>query len=115
MTTSQEFMLLFRFTPDFSHQPTAEEMDAMHQTWGAYFGKLAMQEKLVSTHQLGFEGVQVAADSSVTEGIAIIENQTMSGNLIVRASSLAEATEIAKACPILQMGGNVEVRSTIPM
>ncbi len=115
MTTKNEFMLLFRFEPNFTYQPTAEEMAAMHQQWGAYIGGLAIQEKLVSTYQLGFEGKQVKADQSVNEGINLAENQTLGGNMIVKAENINEAVEIAKGCPILHMGGNVEVRNIQPM
>jgi hypothetical protein len=33
----------------------------------------------------------------------------------LKAESLEVATELAKKCPILFMGGSVEVRSLIPM
>ncbi|MCU0327330.1 MAG: YciI family protein [Spirosomaceae bacterium] len=115
MKSSNEFMLLFRFEPNFNYQPSAEEMAQMHQQWGSYIGGLAIQEKLVGTHQLGFEGVKVSADQSVNDGIVIAENQTLGGNMVVKANSLAEAVEIAKGCPILMMGGNVEVRNILPM
>ncbi len=115
MKSSKEFMLLFRFEPNFNFQPTPEEEALMHQQWGAYIGGLAIQEKLVGTHQLGFEGVKVSADQSINQGIVIAENQTLGGNMVVRASSINEAVEIAKGCPILMMGGNVEVRDILPM
>lgn len=115
MKNSNEFMLLFRFEPNFSYQPTAEELTQMHQAWGGYIGGLAISEKLVSTYQLGFEGLKVSADKSMVDGILIAENQTLGGNMIVKAADLNEAAEIAKGCPILQMGGNVEVRSINPM
>ncbi len=115
MKNSNEFMLLFRFEPNFDYQPSAEELAAMHEQWGAYFGRLAMQEKLVSTHQLGFEGMKISADQSVNQGIVISENQTLGGNLIIKADNIDEAVEIAKNCPILLMGGNVEVRTILPM
>lgn len=115
MKSSKEFMLLFRFEPNFNFQPSAEEEALMHQQWGAYIGGLAIQEKLVGTHQLGFEGVKISADQSVNDGILIAENQTMAGNMVVRANSIQEAVEIAKGCPILLMGGNVEVRDILPM
>jgi hypothetical protein len=57
----------------------------------------------------------VAADNSVSEGILISENQTLGGNMIVKAADLNEAAEIAKGCPILLMGGNVEIRTINPM
>jgi hypothetical protein len=115
MENSNEFMLLFRFEPDFNHQPTAEEMSQMHNQWGAYLGGLAIQEKLISTHQLGFEGAIVSADQSKTDGILIADNQTLGGNLVIKASSMEEAIEISKSCPILFMGGNVEIRNILPM
>jgi hypothetical protein len=115
MTKTNEFMLLFRFDPSNDYQPTAAEMEASQQQWGAFIGGLAQQEKFVSTHQLGFEGNQVFADHSITEGIHVAAKQTMGGNMIIKADSLQEATELAKGCPILAMGGSVEVRSITPM
>jgi YCII-related domain len=90
MEKQKEFMLLFSFEPNSSYQPT-------------------------EAHQLGFEGKQIAADKSVTEGINIANNKTLGGNMIVKANSLDEAVLIAQDCPILQMGGSVEVRSINPM
>ena len=115
MKTEQIFMMLFRFTPNADYQPTAQEQAEMHQQWGAFIGGIASTGNLVSTHQLGFEGKQISADLSITDGVRIAENQTLGGNMIVKADSLEEATEIAKGCPILKMGGTVEVRTIIPM
>jgi hypothetical protein len=115
MTQQTEFMLVFRFEPNMNHQPTEAELNEMHQHWGAFFGSIAGQGKLVSTHQLGFEGKQITADGAVTDGIHIVNKQTMGGNLIVKAASIDEAIEIGKQCPILHMGGTVEVRSIQPM
>jgi hypothetical protein len=115
MVQKNEFMLVFRYEPNFNYQPTEAELNEMHQQWGAFFGTLAIQEKLVSTHQLGFEGKQIFADQSVSDGIHISDKQTVGGNMIVKANTIEEAVEIAKNCPILLMGGTVEVRSIQPM
>lgn len=115
MVQTNEFMLLFRFEPSTEYQPTEAEMAAQHQAWGAFIGNIAIQERLVSTHQLGFSGKQIFADSSITDGISVLANQTLGGNMIVRANDLDHAVEIAKGCPILQMGGTVEVRDVVPM
>jgi hypothetical protein len=87
----------------------------MHLTWGTFIGNIAIQEKLVSVHQLGFEGRQILENQNVVNGIHLSNNQTVSGNMVVRAHSIYEAIEMSKNCPILQMGGTVEVRSIIPM
>ena len=90
-------------------------MNEMHQQWGAFIGNIAIQEKLVSTHQLGFSGTKILADQSVSEGIHVSDNQMLSGNMIVNATTMNEAVEMAKSCPILAMGGTVEVRDIQPM
>jgi len=115
MKKEQIFMMVFRFTPDFNHRPTEEEKAAMKGEWGSFIGNMAISEKLIETYQLGFEGKKLQADLSVEEGIHIAEKQTMGGNMVVKANSLEEAVELAKGCPILKMGGTVEVRSIIPM
>ena len=115
MNSSNEFMLMFRFAPNFDRQPTPEELAEMQSQWGQYIGGLVAQEKLVNTHRLSFEGKKVTAALSVHDGVVMEENTTLSGNMVVRANSLDEATEIAKGSPILKAGGTVEVRSILPM
>jgi len=114
MVQSNEFMFVFRFEPNNS-QPTEVELNEMQQQWGSFIGNIAIQEKLVSTHQLSFEGKQILADKSVTEGIHVSENQMLGGNMIVKANTMNEAVEMAKSCPVLLMGGSVEVRAIQPM
>lgn len=115
MKQTNEFMLVFRFEPTINYQPTEAELNEMHQQWGAFIGQMAILEKLVSTHQLSFVGKQIFADQSVHDGIHMANNQTLGGNMIVRANTLDEAVEMAKGCPILGMGGMVEVRAIQPM
>jgi len=74
-----------------------------------------MQGKLVSTYQLGFEGKKISADQSTEDGFYIAERQTVAGNMVLKAESMEVATELAKKCPILFMGGTVEVRTINPM
>ena len=115
MTQQNEFMLLFRFEPNENYQPTPEEINASQQQWGSYIGKMAMQEKFVSTCQLGFEGRQVTSDYSIKNTMYSSDNQIIGGNMIVKANSFEEATAIAQECPILHIGGSVEIRNIVPM
>ena len=114
MTQTQEFMLLFRFEPS-NQQPTPEQLQEMGKQWGEFIGTIAMQGKLVSTYQLGFEGTKIFADKTTEEGFHIAEGQMVAGNMVLKAESMEVATELAKNCPILLMGGTVEVRSINPM
>ena len=114
MDKLKEFMLLFRFEPTQA-EPAQEQENEMHKQWGAFIGGVAAQGKLVSTHQLGFEGRQIGAGQTVDEGIHIAEKQTTGGNMVLMAASMDEAVDLAKKCPILSMGGTVEVRDIVPM
>lgn len=115
MVQKNEFMLVFKYEPNNDYQPTEVEMNEMHQQWGAFIGKIAIQEKLVSTHQLSFEGKQILANKTIVDGIHVTESLTLGGNMIVKANTIDEAVEIARECPILLMGGMVEVRAIQPM
>ena len=114
METLQDFMLLFRFEPTIE-MPTVAQLQEMEIQWGKFIGNIAMQGKLVSTYQLGFEGKKITANQSTKEGFYVAENQMLSGNMVLKANSIEAATELAKNCPILFMGGSVEVRNVIPM
>lgn len=115
MKKEGSFMMIFRYEPDPDYTPTEQEQARMHEQWGAFIGNLALTEKLISTHQLGFEGTQISAEGSLAEGIYVSEKGTIGGNMVVKANSLDEATEMAKESPILQMGGTVEIRNIVPM
>ncbi|MFK7813991.1 MAG: YciI family protein [Maribacter sp.] len=115
MKKEENFMMIFRFTPNAEHQPTQQEQNQMKELWGNFIGSIALKEKLVSTNQLGSNGQQIQHDLSTSKGILISENRIVGGNMIVKANSLDEATEMAKDCPILKMGGTIEVRNIVPM
>ena len=114
MTQTNEFMLLFRFAPN-NEQPTPEQLQEMGKQWGEFIGTIAMQGKLVSTYQLGFDGIKINANQTTENGFYIAEGQMVAGNMVLKAASIEVATELAKKCPILLMGGSVEVRIINPM
>ena len=115
MENSNTFMLIFRFEPNFEFQPTPEQLQEQKQQWSAFIGKLVKDGKFVNTNQLGFNGKKLSADLSVTEGINIADGKTLGGNMILKVDTIDEAIECAKGCPILKMGGTVEVRDIMPM
>lgn len=108
----QHFMMLFRMAPS-NEQPTAEQLQQMEQSWGAFFGSIG--PNMVSTQHLGFTGVTIGADQSTNDGFHVAEGQMVAGNLVVKADSMEAAIEMAKQCPILYAGGSVEVRDIMPM
>lgn len=102
MENLQDFMLLFRMQPT-NQQPTGEQLNAMQQQWSIFIGGIAAQAKLVSTSRLGFDGNLIDKNLNVSSGINMTNNETLSGNMVIKASTLKEATEIAKDCPVLAM------------
>ncbi|MUH35476.1 hypothetical protein D9O36_06465 [Zobellia amurskyensis] len=96
-------------------QPTSDQISEMRQKWGAFIGGIAAQAKLVSTTRLALEGALIDNKLNVSTGITIANNETLSGNMVIKANTFKEATQIAKGCPILSMGGSVEVRGIVPM
>lgn len=115
MKKEEIFMMVFKYTPNANAKPTEQQINDMHQAWGSFIGNITIQEKLISTHQLGSGGKQIHADGSITDGAHFSNGKMISGNMIIRANSLEEATEMAMHSPILKMGGEVEVRSIMPM
>jgi hypothetical protein len=56
------------------------------------------------------KGKVVKANKSVTNGPYVEIKESIGGMAIIKANSYEEAAEIAQGCPILEFGGNVEIR-----
>lgn len=106
----KEFMMIFRMAPMGNFQPTPEQMQESIKQWQDWIGGIAAQGKFVSTNQLGFSGKTLKSNGVVTDGPYAEVKEIVGGYIIVNANSLEEALELAKGCPILYVGGHVEVR-----
>ena|ERR1044072_3487952 len=112
-----EFLLVFR-RDAVANGPalSPEQIQAIRKPWQDWMGSLAAQNKLVSAgNRLAPDGRVVRAGNMVTNGPFVEVKEAVGGYTIIRANSLDEAAELSKGCPIFQMGGNVEVRSILPM
>ena len=115
METLDNFMMIFRFEPSLDQKPSLAEQEEEQQKWQTWIGGIAAQAKLVDAHRLGFGCRQLHTDHSISHDLYQPGNKAMGGSMIVKAESLDAATELAKGCPILEMGGFVEIRDMIPM
>ncbi|HXA00365.1 MAG TPA: YciI family protein, partial [Cytophagaceae bacterium] len=96
--------------------PSPEQLQSMMKPWQDWMGSLAAQNKLVSSgNRLASEGRVVKPNNVVTNGPYVEIKEAIGGYIIVKAKSLDEAAELSKDCPILKVGGNVEVRTVVPM
>ena len=106
-----EFMMIFRHVPNPEYQPSQDELQATIKKWQDWIGGIAAQGKFSSTNQLGYEGKTVKPGGVVTDGPYAELKEIVGGYLIVKAESLDDAIEMAGGCPILEVGGHVEVRN----
>ena len=107
----KDFLLVFR--ADYSNQPKSspEEMQATTKLWMDWVGGIAAQDRLTNRgNSLAGAGKVLKANNVITDGPYMEIKEVIGGYTIVKAESLEEATELAKGCPILAVGGNVEVR-----
>ena len=88
-----------------------EEMQASTKRWMDWIGGIAAQNKLTDRgNRLVPTGKVVNADNVIADGPYTEIKESIVGYSIVKAASIQDATELAKGCPILKIGGNVEVR-----
>lgn len=82
---------------------TDEERAVVMAAWGAWFGSLG--EAVLDGGNPFMASASVAGDGSVSEGAS----SGLGGYSILKADSLAAASDLAKGCPIFSGGGSVDV------
>ncbi|RBQ06764.1 YciI family protein [Pedobacter miscanthi] len=107
-----EFLLIFR--RDYqtsSRQPPLEQLEDHLARWQSWFSELASSDKLARQLQRwDGQGRIITKDRIVSPGPYVELKESVGGLLIIKADDYAEAVEIARACPIFELGGNVEIR-----
>ena len=113
----KEFMMIFRNDKtETGEKPSAEQMQAVMNHWQNWIGDIAAQGKYVGTNRLYAAGSKTLKPGNVVmDGPYAEVKEIVGGYLIVKADDLDEAVEMAKSCPNLQYGGNVEVREVLSM
>lgn len=109
-----EFLFVFRrdyLTPN--RQLATDLMQAHQKSWADWFRSLAAQNKLVYPVQRYDERGKVVTKMAILEGPYIDGNVAISGLLVVKAADYQEAVRMAEECPILVVGGTVEVRQAL--
>jgi hypothetical protein len=104
-----EFTYLFRGRKT-SGSP--EEMQKHFEKWVAWFKELGATGRLKDPgHPLDGTGKVVSgSQKAVKDGPYAEAKDVVGGYITVEADDIAEAVELSKGCPILEVGGSVEVR-----
>ena len=112
----KDFLFIYRTDLNKLAQRTEEEMQATMKQWMDWLGSIAAQNKLVSNgNRLGNTGKVVKSANVVTNGPYSDIKEAIGGYSIVKTDSYDDAVELAKGCPVLAYGGNVEVREVLAM
>jgi hypothetical protein len=110
----KEFMMIFRFEKmEAGTAPTAEQTQAVLIQWKNWISEIAKQGKYSGTNRLLPEGKTIRQGKIISDGPYMEVKEMIGGYLIVKANSIDEAMEMAKGCPNLTYGGNVEVRAVM--
>jgi len=88
---------------------TPEEQEKVMQAWGAWFGELG--PAIVDGGNPFGASASVLADGAVTGR----GTSGLGGYTLITADSLADATALAKGCPVFADGGSVEIYEALPM
>ncbi len=110
-----EFMMIFRSNYDPTFTPSPEQMQESIKQWQDWIGGIAAQGKFVGTNRLSSVGKTLKPNNVIADGPYAEVKEIVGGYLMVKASDLNEAMNLAEGCPILNIGGHVEVRTIIPM
>jgi hypothetical protein len=89
-----------------------EERQKHLEKWVAWFKELGTKGYLKELgHPLETTGMVVkGAQKIVTDGPFAEAKDVVGGYSVIEANDLAHAVEISRGCPILEVGGSVEVR-----
>jgi hypothetical protein len=115
-STKSDYMLLFRGT-NWDHGLSPEQLQKVVADWAAWFERLTREGKALSGHPLQNEGKIVSGKKSrtVADGPFAESKEAIGGYFYLKVDGMEEALEIAKQCPGLDYGLEVEVRPVADM
>jgi hypothetical protein len=104
-----EFTFLFRGR---GTSASPEEMQKHMEKWIAWFKEIGAKGQIRDPgHPLAPTGQTVIGKQKIiTDGPYAEAKDLVGGYMLIEAKDLAHAVEISKGCPILEVGGAVEVR-----
>lgn len=107
-----EFLLVFRRDYKTKNaQLSAGQMQTHQKRWDDWLENLAAQNLLARPFQrLDAQGIILNPNNIVESGPYFEVKECIAGLIVINAVNYEEALKIAKGCPILEVGGNVEIR-----
>lgn len=114
-----DFILLYRSTNE-AHRETMGSPEKVQQSmikWRAWFKEMTDKAQLKAIGQpLERAGKVVGGkQKAVTDGPYAEAKDVVGGYSIIEAQDLEQAARIAAGCPVLEVGGSVEVRPVLQL
>jgi hypothetical protein len=109
-----KFMYVFRGGAFVQQGLSPAELGAHLQKWTTWIGELAKAGEHDGGAAVQGGGKTIRGTrKAVTDGPYAEAKDLVTGNLVVKATSLDEATQLAMGCPIFEFDGSVEVRPVL--
>lgn len=113
---TSQYLLLFHGI-DWHKDLPAQELQTTMTNWYAWFDGLVKDGRCQGGQPLGPEGKVVSGKkgTAISDGPFAEAKEAVGGYFLLNVSSEEEAVEIAKQCPALEHGLQVEVRPVVPV
>jgi hypothetical protein len=110
-TRMKEFILFVRVPVSY----TTEQAKKANPEWTLVTDKWKADGIFVTSFVCPYDSYVISGtERSVKKETVVANNQKIVSNIILLAENLEKAVELAKACPVLQYGGSIEVRAVQP-
>jgi hypothetical protein len=111
---SNQYLLLFRGT-DWDKRLSPEEIQQIMTRWNAWFEGLTEKGIAKGGQPLAEEGKVVSGKGgqTVVDGPFAESKEAIAGYFLLQVNQLEEALQIARQCPALDYGMQVEVRQVV--
>jgi len=107
----EDFILIFRKPGADPRELPEAEVKQNIEKWTTWFNGIAAEGRLTDMLiRLDQHCKVLKASGVVTDGPFVEISERLLGVIVVSANSIEEAIETARGCPILRLGGSVEVR-----
>lgn len=107
----KEFMLLIRVPVTYS----TEQAKAVNPKWETLLAKWKAADVFVTSYVFPGESYVVSGEERAIKKEAVVsDNVKIVSSIILRTTSIENAIELAKDCPIVAYGGTVELREIPP-
>lgn len=103
-----KYLFVYRDRTD-AEEPTPEQLQQFLPMWETWFQQFD-KEILDGGDGLLPTGKVLQADGVVTDGPYVEAKEMLGGYSVIEANSYEDALVVAKACPISQVGGTIEIR-----